>query len=67
MTIDELKRALLEVSMICGTTKRCSTCVFYNPLALECCMKDLPHRWWVHFLDAKNVDVVLKEDSNATD
>lgn len=40
---------------------------FYNPLALECCMKDLPHRWWVHFLYTKNVDVVLKEDSNETD
>ena len=67
MTIEELKRALLEVSMICGTTKRCSTCVFYNPSALECSLKGIPSRWWVHFLDTKNVDVVLKEDSNATD
>lgn len=67
MTIEEIKRALLEVSMICGTTNRCSTCVFYTPLALECSLKDIPSRWWVHFLYTKNVDVVLKEDSNETD
>lgn len=46
MTIDELKRALVEVKKICNHTRNCKECPFYELPDFGCRLDIFPHSWF---------------------
>ena len=58
MTIDDLKRALVEVREICRQRAQCGGCQFDNEKSNSCPIMDRPDKW--------DIDD-WKEDTHATD
>lgn len=51
MTIDDLKRALMEVSVICKKHDDCDGCPFNAERRFACPLKDFPERWKIDFCE----------------